>query len=174
MRGKGDTLTCTACNRSYTLTELGELRSNDGDGAFTHVPSWFAWERECVKEEILSGKYYMSLPVDICILLDTKSLYSVGEGQLTHTTDGFHLVGCDGKLEYEHPALSSYSLNADFNWYEIGDVICIGNQQLLYYCFPKTEDDVVAKARLATEEIFKIAKAEQKARGRQSKPTDTQ
>jgi hypothetical protein len=43
-------------------------------------------------------------------------------------------------------------------------VISIGNRSALYYCFPKTEGDVVAKARLAAEELYKIKKAVSDAR----------
>lgn len=66
-------------------------------------------------------------------------------------------MGCDGKLNYFQPSESLYTLNADFNWYEIGDVIGIGDKEMLYYCFPK-EKIPVAKARLATEEIYKSLK----------------
>ncbi|MBQ3065888.1 MAG: hypothetical protein IJC98_06605, partial [Clostridia bacterium] len=52
--------------------------------------------------------------------------------------------------------LSSYSLNADYYWYEIGDVISIGDVNGLYYCFPKGDGDIVAKTRLATEELYSI------------------
>jgi hypothetical protein len=48
-------------------------------------------------------------------------------------------------------------LYADYYWYEIGDMICIGNNDVLYYCFPKGADPV-AKARLATEELYKLKK----------------
>jgi hypothetical protein len=34
-------------------------------------------------------------------------------------------------------------------------VICIGNKDCLYYCFPK-KDGVVAKTRIAAEELYKI------------------
>ena len=37
-------------------------------------------------------------------------------------------------------------------------VICIGNRDCLYYCFPKEPGDVVAKTRLATEELYKMKK----------------
>ena len=39
---------------------------------------------------------------------------------------------------------------------EIGDMICIGNSQVLYYCFPTEGKDVVAKTRLAAEELYKL------------------
>ena len=35
-------------------------------------------------------------------------------------------------------------------------MICIGNSQVLYYCFPTEGKDVVAKTRLAAEELYKL------------------
>ncbi|MBQ9855582.1 MAG: NFACT family protein, partial [Clostridia bacterium] len=40
---------------------------------------------------------------------------------------------------------------------EMGDVISIGDNEFSYFCFPQ-ENVSVTKARLATEEIFKIKK----------------
>ena len=37
-------------------------------------------------------------------------------------------------------------------------MICIGNRDALYYCFPKQPGDVVAKTRMATEELYKLKK----------------
>ena len=70
--------------------------------------------------------------------------------------NGFLLTGCDGKLRYEQKPLFSHCLNSDFYWYEIGDVIGLGNAEALYYCFPKKKS-VVTKARLAAEEIYLLA-----------------
>ena len=162
MRSEGISIVCDGCGKAYELTEDGTLEAKDGEGAFTHIPDWYAWERECVKKEILNDEYRLQVPVDICVLMDTKHVYRVGEGELTHTKDGFRLIGCDGKLEYKQGGLSSYSLYSDFYWYEIGDVICIGDSKMLYYCFPKCEGDFVAKTRLAAEEIYKIAKAKRR------------
>ena len=160
--GRGIKLTCYACGASYTLDEYGYMRSEDGDAEFEHIPAWYRWERECVREEILRGDYRLDTEVDICMTVDTKRLYSIGTGRLIHTADGFVLDGCNGKLHYEQKALSSYGLYSDFNWYEVGDVICIGNNDHLFYCFPKSKGDAVAKARLAAEEIYKIKTAEKK------------
>ena len=53
---------------------------------------------------------------------------------------------------------ASYGLYSDYFWYEIGDVICIGDRKCLYYCFPKGAGDVVAKTRQAAEEMYKISR----------------
>ena len=57
--------------------------------------------------------------------------------------------------------MASYTLNSDYFWYEIGDVIGIGDAERLYYCFPKTATPV-AKARLAAEELYKIVRSERR------------
>ena len=90
--------------------------------------------------------------------VDTKRIYEVGHGVLSHSSAGFHLTGCDGLLDYLQKPQSSYSVYSDFNWYEIGDVICIGNNNALYYCFPETKGDFVAKVRMAAEEMYKLRK----------------
>ena len=73
------------------------------------------------------------------------------------------MTGCGGKLDYVQKPAASYSLYSDFYWYELGDMICIGKPNFLYYCFPAVSGDVVAKARLATEELSKLERAAAKA-----------
>ena len=155
MKGEGTHLTCLECGKKYFLTELGELSAIEGETEFSHIPDWYEWQRKCVREEIISDKYSLDVAVDIGIMRDYKSFYTVGEGRLTHTPEGFRLTGCGGKLSYTQKARASYTLNADFFWYEIGDVISIGNTEILYYCFPK-ENIPVAKVRLAAEELYKL------------------
>ena len=158
MHGEGIHLTCMNCGKKYTLDEYGYITAEDGECEFDHIPDWYRWQREEVRREIERGEYRLDLPVDILMTVDTYGLYRIGEGRLIHTEDGFSLEGCDGKLSYHQKPLASYSLYSDFNWYEVGDVIAIGNGEAQYYCFPKTGDNVVAKARLATEELYKITK----------------
>ena len=161
MVGEGTTLTCKACGKVYELTEEGFLKALNGETEFNHIPDWYAWQRSCVKGEIEKGEYGLDVPVDIYILRDTKCLYKVGTGNLTHSAEGFRLTGCDGELNYSQSAAASYGLYADFYCYEIGDVIVIGDSNMLYYCFPKVEGDFVAKTRIATEEIHKLSKQKQ-------------
>ncbi len=158
MRGAGAEIACGACQKRYLLDEYGFLRAVEGETEFPHIPDWYAWERACVRRELEDGSYSLEADVDIYMLIDSKCLYSVGEGHLSHSAEGFHLTGCDGKLDYRQKPIASYSLNADFYWYELGDVIGIGNPSALYYCFPKNQKLPVAKARLATEELYRIVK----------------
>ncbi len=157
LTGQGITLTCHNCGKIWELTTLGRLEAKEGETEFAHIPDWYAWERAQVKQELEDGTYRLDTPVDIGILVDLKAVHMVGGGRLTHTVEGFQLTGCDGKLQYSQGPLACYSLYADYFWYELGDVICIGNQDALYYCFPP-KGVSVAKARLAVEELYKLKK----------------
>ena len=156
--GKGIKLTCRNCGKVYELTELGYLLAQDGQAAFTHIPNWYEWERGQVRNELENGTYRLETKVDIGMMVDYKAIYMVGSGVLVHDENGFRLTGCDGKLEYSQGPLACYSLYSDYYWYELGDMICIGNKDALYYCFPKGAGDVVAKTRLAAEELYKLKK----------------
>ena len=161
--GKGTKLTCHACGKVYTMDEYGQMHADDGVTEFSHIPDWTSWERKCVREEIDRGDYILDADVDIIIFKDTKSLYRVGSGRLKHTVDGLVLDGCDGKLHYRHKPLCYHTIYADFHWFEIGDMIAVGNPDITYYCFPKDKSVSVLKARYAAEHIYKIKKAEKKA-----------
>jgi len=158
MEGKGTKIRCTSCKKEYELTEVGELQPVEGEGLFHHVPDWYAWERECVKKEIADGTYGFQENVEIYMMVDYKAVYHVGKGSLKHNLDGFLLDSMDGKLHYEQKVTANYGLYSDYFWYEIGDMICIGTNEILYYCFPQNGANVVAKARIAAEEMYKAAK----------------
>lgn len=158
MRGEGKTLTCGKCKKTYLLTELGEMQAVEGETEFTEISKWVDWERSCVKEEIDGGRYALNIPVDVRVMVDTKGVYEIGEGRLTHGAEGFRLVGCDGKLDYRQSVSASYTINSDFYWYQIGDVINIGDLRTQYFCFPKMQTHPVFKTRLAAEELFKQQK----------------
>ena len=161
MVGKGTTLTCKHCGKAWELTPLGELKAVEGETEFSHIPDWYAWERQQVAREILEGTYRLDIDVEIAMLVDFQAIYRVGEGHLTHDREGFHLTGCDGRLDYIQKPQACYGLYADYYWYEIADTICIGDNEKLYYCFPK-KDAMVAKTRLAVEEMYKQYKSKKR------------
>ena len=156
MLGKGTSLRCGQCGKTYELTETGFLKAQNGRTEFSHIPDWYRWERECAYKELEEGNYHISIPVDIFMLVDSKTIYEIGSGTLTHSQEGFRLTNCDGTLDYIQKPTASHSICADFFWYELGDIVNIGNDKALYFCFPKTEGDIVAKIRLAAEEMYRI------------------
>ncbi len=160
MEGKGIHLTCHECGKTWELTELGYLKATEGETHFDHVPDWYKWQRECIKKEIVDGTYGFDVPCDIFMIVNTKDVYRVGEGRVSHNLDGLHLTGCDGRIDYSQSSKSMYTCEAAFNWYTLGDVIGMGNNRALYFAMPKEDVHVVGKVRLATEEIFKLLEEE--------------
>ena len=157
LEGKGTTLTCHHCGKAWELNTLGQLEAHEGETKFPHIPHWYRWEREQVRKELEDGSYCLDVDVKIGMMVDYKAIYMVGDGHLRHDLNGFCLTNENGATLYTQGPLSCYGLYSDYYWYEIGDVICIGNQDALYYCFPK-EGDVVAKTRMAAEELYKLKK----------------
>ena len=160
MVGSGTEISCKRCGKSYYMDEYGTLSAKEGVTEFSHIPDWYDWERKCVREEIERGEYSLDLDCEILMTVTDYKFYRIGEGRLRHDRGGFVLDGCEGKLHYEHKPLAAHSVNSDFYYYQMGDVISFGNNDGLFYCFPKTERDVVCKARFAHEEIYKLAKEE--------------
>ena len=158
MEGKGIHLTCHACGRQWEMDEFGQLHALEGETEYPHIPDWYAWERECVRKELEDGTYLLDTDVQIGIQVNLDGICMIGTGHLTHDLNGFHLTGADGQLDYTQSPVASHTLYADYYWYEIGDVIGIGNNEFSYFCFPRA-DVSVTKARLATEELYKLQKA---------------
>lgn len=156
MVGLGTTLTCKACGKVYELTESGTMQALEGDTEFDHVPNWYSWQRECVKNELLNDEYHYEDFVDLYAVKDTKALYKLGDARLVQNKEGLTLYDLDGKVIFEQKPKYTYTLNADFYWYEIDDIVCIGNMDVSYYSVPKNNKRV-AKMRLFAEELYKIA-----------------
>ena len=158
MEGKGIHITCKACGKKWEMDEYGQLSAVSGETEFSHIPSWYDWERECVRKEIENGEYLLDTEVDIAVQVNLDGVCMIGPGRLVHNTEGFCLTSDDGQLDYSQSATASYTIYSDYYWYERGDVIGIGDTEYSYFCIVK--DNVsVTKARLAAEEIYKIAKA---------------
>ena len=163
MEGKGIHLNCHACGKQWTMDEYGQLAADDGNTEYAHIPDWYQWQRDCVREELENGPYHLDTDVEIAIQVNLDGVCMIGDGHLTHSLDGFGLVGADGALDYSQSATFSHTLYSDYYWYEIGDVIGIGDNEFSYFCFPK-ENISVTKARLATEELYKMKKPRRKRR----------
>ena len=163
MEGKGIHLTCHACGKKWEMDEFGQLKALEGETEYPHIPDWYSWERDCVRKEIEDGTYLLDTDVDIGIQVNLDGICMIGKGHLTHDANGFHLTGADGALDYTQSPVASHTLYADYYWYEIGDVIGIGNNEFSYFCFPEA-DVSVTKARLATEELYKLLKARRRRR----------
>ena len=163
MEGKGISLTCHSCGKQWEMDEYGQLSATGEKTEFAHIPDWYTWQRECVHQELEDGTYLLDEEVDIVVQVNLDCVCKIGKGHLTHDFNGFHLTGAEGKLDYKQSAIFSHTLYSDYYWYEMGDVIGIGDNEFSYFCFPN-KNVSVTKARLATEELYKM----KKVRGRVS------
>ena len=157
MEGTGIHLTCLACGKQWTMDEFSQLSANEGETYYSHIPDWYTWQRDCIRKELEDGTYLLDTDVDIAVQVNLDGVCMIGSGHLVHALNGFHLTGSDGALDYRQSPVASHTLYSDYYWYEIGDVIGIGNNEFSYFCFPKPPVSV-PKARLATEELYKIKK----------------
>ena len=164
MEGKGIHLTCHACGQKWEMNEYGQLIAIDAESKFSHIPDWYTWQRACVRQELEGGTYLLDEDVDIVIQVNLDCVCKIGSGHLKHDINGFHLTGAEGKLDYKQSAVFSHTLYSDYYWYEIGDVIGIGDNEFSYFCFPKNPVSV-SKARLATEELYKMTKVRRRTVG---------
>jgi 1-acyl-sn-glycerol-3-phosphate acyltransferase len=153
--GKGIHLECSNCGTRWILDEYGQLKCENNTCAYSHIPDWYKWERDEVRKQLEDNTYRLDTPVEIGMMVDHQAIYMIGKGRLIHDSTGFHLTSDDGELVYDQDPKASYSCYSDYYWYELGDIICIGNKQCLYYCFPE-QNGVVAKTRQATEELYNL------------------
>ena len=160
--GKGIHLTCKACGKKWEMDKFGQLAALEGETEFSHIPDWYSWERSCVRKELEEGTYLLDEDVDIAVQVNLDGICMIGRGHLRHDQEGFHLTSDDGKLDYRQSPVASHTLYADYYWYELGDIIGIGNNEFSYFCFPDPSVPV-SKARLATEELYKLKKQRRKA-----------
>ncbi len=155
MTTKKDTLMCSSCLSQWRLGEDGSLTGP----VFSHIPSWFRWEREETEKEIDAGEYTLDVPVRILLQVDYSAVYDIGKGRLQQNENGFHLVSDDSQVDYTTSVLDNYSLSSDIYWYEIGDMISIGDDRRIFYLFPEKGYSVVTRARFATEAFYRRALA---------------
>lgn len=163
---EGAEIFCKECGKRWTLGEDGILRANEGDTEFSHVPDWFAWEREQVKLEIERGEYSFEDEVEVYSLPRCWRFEKLGKAKLTHTPDeGFVLSGEYNGKEYriQRTPIQTNSLHIEYDYCYIKpfDCVDISTENDSFYCYP-TKENVVTKLAFATEILYGIHEGEAK------------
>lgn len=158
MNSKGTELYCEECNKRWNLNEDGTLQALNGETEFSRVPDWYNWQRNNVKEEVLSGTYYYEDEVDVYSLPRTNGAIHLGKAKVKNTIEnGFILEGFYNNKEYRiiRTPLQSNSLHIEYDYCHIKPYDCfdITTEDDCYFCYP-TKKNVVTKLSFATEEIY--------------------
>ena len=157
MNSKGCDLYCEDCNSKWRLNEDGTLSEYGKESKFTHVPDWYNWEREIVRQEVINGTYSFEDDVEIYSMPQTSIKY-LGKGHIKHSIEnGFVLEGNYRKKDYRilRKPLASNSLHVEYDYVHIKPYDCfvINCEDDSFFVYPKKKD-VITKIGFAVEEIY--------------------
>ncbi len=158
MSSKGTEIFCTECGKRWNLNEDGTLSALEGETEFSHVPDWFVWEREQVRQQIENGTYAFSDDVDVYSLPRCWKFEHLGAARLTHDAEsGFVLEGFYNGSPYriQRMPLETNSLHIEYDYCYIKpfDCVDISTEKDSFYCYP-SQENVVTKLAFATEWIY--------------------
>ena len=161
MASKGTEIYCTECGKRWNLNEDGTLSALDGNTEFSHVPDWFAWEREQVQMQIDRGEYSFVDDIEVYSMPGCWKFEPLGNAKLTHDIDeGFiiegHYNGKDYRIQRKPVEINSLHVEYDFQHIKPLDCIDISTENDSFYCYP-TKENVITKLAFATEILYQRA-----------------
>ena len=168
MDSKGAELFCTHCGKRWYWHEDGRLEAMEGETEFEHIPDWFAWERQQVKEQIERGEYRYEAEVDVFSLPRILRYIPLGKAKLSHDPEnGFTLEGFYRGQKYyinRRPIqMNSLHVEYDFGPIDKRDYLDISTENDSFYCAPP-HPNVITKLAFATEEIYLRAQSQTAAK----------
>ena len=154
-------LKCESCNKTWEMREDGSLSSSDGNTEFTHIPSWYEWQRDEVRKEIENGTYYFEHEVNINSLPNSTGFYQIGTGKIIHNLEGFKVVGSgfNENFDFVKNPLENYSVHVEYNYFGRGQGISFSIDNDTYYMFSTSPSYLVTKVHFAVEELYKFLKS---------------
>ena len=158
MASKGTEIFCGACGKRWNLNEDGTLSALEGETEFSHVPDWFDWERQQVKEQIARGEYRFEDEVEVYSMPRCWKFEKLGGAKLIHDPEeGFiltgHYRGQDYRIQRKPEQTNSLHIEYDYCFIKPFDCVDISTENDSFYCYPKQEN-VVTKLAFATEELY--------------------
>ena len=167
MDSKGAELFCHACGKRWLWQEDGYLKALEGETEFDHIPDWFAWERQQVRQQILRGEYSFSDEVEVFSLPRVWRYMPLGKAKLTHTPEnGFVLEGeyRGEKYHIQRTPAQTNSLHVEYDFGPLkgGDFVDISTENDSFYCRP-TQQNVITKLGFATEELYILSQEKKEA-----------
>lgn len=161
MISKGIHLWCEECGKKWEMTDLGEMKALQGETEFSHIPDWYKWERENVRQQLLDGTYHYEEEIQVYSTPGVNEYINLGTAKVTHDLqNGFVIEGHYNGNNYriQRPTKGIYGLHVEYQFKQLKYLDCfeISTTNDSFYCMTKKKD-IVTKLALATEEAFKIA-----------------
>lgn len=158
MDSKGEAIWCNHCGKKWIMTTLGELKAEEGETEFSHIPDWYEWERNNVRKEIEAGTYHFQSEVIVHSLPGSKGFIDLGSASLIHDMRGFILKGSHNSTPYEltWKPQALYSCHIEYDYSKLGDCIDLNTNHDTLYIYPQKKNFSVTKISLATEELYKF------------------
>lgn len=160
MRSDKFDIFCNSCHKKYRFNEDGSLEAYDGKTEFSHMPDWYEWERECVKQEIIEGKYHIEDNVDVDSLPNSKGFINMGEGHFIHDINGLKVIFTENgrTKEFIKTIPENYSCHIEFDYNNKGDAVSFSKDKDTYYFYFNNLRNVIVKIHFGVEELFKLQK----------------
>lgn len=160
MDSEGTVIFCNECGKRWNMNEDGTLTALSGKTEFEHIPDWFEWERQQVRQQVENGTYSFSDDVEVYAFPRCWRFIPLGNAKISHDiNNGFTLEGeyRGEKYTVNRTPVQTNSLHIEYDYCYIKpfDCIDISTENDSFYCYPKKEN-VVTKLAFATEEIYKL------------------
>ena len=161
MDSKGTEIFCRACGKRWVWQEDGYLKATNGETEFDHIPDWFNWERQQVRQQVRNGTYAFADEVEVWSLPRVWRYIPLGKATLTHDPEqGFvlrgHYRGQDYHIHRQPSQTNSLHVEYDFGPIKGLNCLDISTENDSFYCIP-TKPNCITKLGFATEEIYLLS-----------------
>ena len=118
MTAHGNTLTCGKCGATVLQNKLGQLEG----GKFDKVVDWYAWQRQCVRDEVASEGYCFDGFFRAEQLVGKKYV-DMGDAHIKHDATGITATFADKTIHYRAGLFYTLSFNNDFVYLPTEDAV---------------------------------------------------
>ena len=126
-----------------------------------HIPDWYEWQRERVKDEVDGRRYFADIAVQVESLPNAVNFIDLGEGRLRQDSSGFHLLytpfGEKAQREMYWPPESCFSVHTEYNYRNKGCCIVLSVEDDSFFLFPLEIEMNVTKMQMAAEYMYELS-----------------
>ena len=143
MTAHGNVLTCSKCGEQVCQNKLGQLEG----GRFDKVVDWYAWQAQCVHDEVAQEDYRFEGFFRAEQLVGKKYV-DMGDAKIVHDKTGITATFAGKEIHYKAGAFYTLSFNNDYVFLPTEDAVLRFKRQSNVGC--------TTKLNLAVEEQTKI------------------